>query len=240
MVHFLKSTLEFCPSRDLLKSLPYWRVRSKETLITLPLPKTQRNGVDDFLGFPLIGIPNASLPRVKHLKLLEAIFCKPNQHCGISSHPIRVIYSSSYQPTVITGFFPQPTNQQTNQQTNQPTNQPQSLVLLVPFTFRKKKNPPHLPPHFSEVLWFPPLRPPYWGSGCISSALILKVTSKTASNHHPPKNPRKFLYGTQSHGGLLQMMFLVNWMIFRFQPLRLQGCIDYCSCHFVHPNGPMV
>ena len=151
MLHFLKSTLEFCPSRDLLKSLPYWIGTFQGDSHNPPIAKNPTKWSGWFLVFPLIGIPNASLPRVKHLKLLEAIFCKPNQHCGISSHPIRVIYSSSYQPTVITGFFPQPTNQQTNQQTNQPTNQPQSLVLLVPFTFRKKKNPPHLPPHFSKV-----------------------------------------------------------------------------------------
>ena len=42
-------------------------------------------------------------------------------------------------------------------------------------------------------------------------------------------HPGKLTAGTQSHGGLVQMIFLFNQVIFRFQPLILRSIIQTTS-----------
>ena len=46
----------------------------------------------------------------------------------------------------------------------------------------------------------------------------------------------KLLAGTQSHGDGWKMMFLFNWMIFRFQPLIFQGCNNFCKMSLIRKS----
>ena len=87
---------------------------------------------------------------------------------------------------------------------------------------------PHLSAHLLVIRWGKyPLLVCSWRHG---SPLNVHVAYLTLIDPEP-LTLKKDTAGTQSHGDLVQMIFLFNWVIFRFQPFIFRGVLNWNLPH---------